>query len=155
MAATVDFVQSRLIPIEQAVAELKDGIEALKVQLLSRDAGLQSAERRWEEISSKFGKLEKDVRSEVSDDNGEKTSKNNLSNILRNPGWKTVDPYSGGHRKYNKWKSKVKGVLFGEDENYRSILKLMESPDQAEIPSRTEGSVQYEEVVERLAYGLP
>ena len=72
MAATVEYVQSRLIPIEQAVAELKDGIEALKVQLLSRDADLQSAERRWEEISSKFGRLEKDVRSEVSDDTGER-----------------------------------------------------------------------------------
>ena len=103
-------MQSRLIPIEQAVAELKDGIEALKVQLLSRDADLQSAERRFEEISSKFGKLEKDVRSETSDDTGEKTSRN-LSSILRNPGWKTVGPYSGDHRKYNKWKSKVK-VLF-------------------------------------------
>ena len=45
----------------------------------------------------------------------------------------------------------MKGVLFGEDETYRSVLKLMESPDQCEIPSRSEGSIQYEQVVENLA----
>ena len=68
-AATVEFVNTRLFPIEQSVTavatelkELKEMIAELKVQLVSRDADLQSAERRFEEISSKFEKLERDIR---------------------------------------------------------------------------------------------
>ena len=79
-AATVEFVSTRLFPIEQSVtgvtsglAELKEVVEELKLQLMTRDADLQAAERRFEEISAQFEKLERDIRSEVSEETGEKT----------------------------------------------------------------------------------
>ena len=69
-----------MFPIEQSVtgvtsglAELKEVVEELKLQLMTRDADLQAAERRFEEISAQFEKLERDIRSEVSEETGEKT----------------------------------------------------------------------------------
>ena len=117
-AATVEFVNTRLFPIEQSVtgvtsglAKLEEVVEEFKLQLMTRDADLQAAERRFEENSAKFDKLERDIRSEVSEETGEKTWRS-PGNILRNPALRNVEPYSGDHRKYSKWKSKLRGFYF-------------------------------------------
>ena len=55
MAATQEFVNTRMFPIEQQIASLKETVEALQLQLTSRDADLLAAEKRWEEIAGQVG----------------------------------------------------------------------------------------------------
>ena len=74
--------------------------------------------------------------------------------LLRNPALRNLEPYSGNHLKYGKWRSKIRGILFGEDESYRAALKQMESALQPEIPSRAEGSVEYESQMMKLSTTL-
>ena len=145
-SATQSFVNERVYPIEQAltaltrsVDEMKENLEAMKIQLTTRDADLQSAEKRFEEIARQVGLLEKDRLSDASDEGGEKdTMKTN--SLLRNPALRNVKCYTGDHKEYSRWRSKIKGILVGENEAFRMALKQMESADQNEIPPRSDGS---------------
>ena len=146
--ATQEWVNTRIYPIEQTV-------ESLRVQLAARDADLQSAERRFEELAKKLESMERDRQSEGgSDESGERGGKRTNDGLLRNPALRNLEPYSGNHLKYGKWRSKIRGILFGEDESYRAALKQMESASQPEIPSRAEGSVEYESQMMKLATTL-
>ena len=130
-SASQEFVNARVFLIEQTVTgmqgsmdELRKDVEALKLQLLTRDADLQNAERRFEQLARKMESLEQDKASDAATDgNGERTG--GKDGVLRNPALRNLIPYTGDHRKYSKFRSKLKGILVCEDDIYRKALKLM------------------------------
>ena len=67
MAATQDYVQSRVTPLEMSIQSLTARIDELTNKLASRDADVENAERRFEEVSKtveKFGQELKEFRAE-------------------------------------------------------------------------------------------
>ena len=63
--------------------------------------------------------------------------------ILRNPALRNLVAYTGDHRLFGKFRSKIKGILFGEDEDYKKVLKVLEDSERTEIPAITEGEEEY------------
>ena len=120
--ATQEYVNTRLYPVEQAmtnftskVAELSDTVEALKIQITTRDADLISAERRFEELAAKLDRMEKDRNSHYDgSDAGAEKGEAKVGGILRNQAFRNLETYGGDHRKYWKWRSRLRGILFGE-----------------------------------------
>ena len=140
MAATQEFVNQRVYSIEQAltsltrsVEEMKENLEEMKLQVTTRDADLQNAEKRFEEIARRVGLLERDRQSDASEEGGDKDAPRTNS-LLRNPALRNVKCYTGDHKDYNRWRSKIKGILVGEHEGVRKALKQMEDANQNEIP---------------------
>ena len=70
MAASQEFVNSRVFPIEQSVtklgeslAELKESMDALKFELASRDGDWAGTKARVDEIGTQIEKLENEYQS--------------------------------------------------------------------------------------------
>ena len=110
MAVTTEGLNARVFPIEQELRGLKDEVAALKIQISTRDADLENAERRFEELAKRMDKVENG--SEHSDDGGGRST----GNIMKNPALRNLTAYTGDHRLYAKFRSKVRGILFSEDE---------------------------------------
>ena len=72
-------------------------------------------------------------------------------NVMGNPAFRTLDPYTGDHAKFSKWRSKLRGILVGEDEAYRELFRVIESPYMSEIAARSDGEDKYEDETEQLA----
>ena len=151
MAATQEFVNSRVYPIEQSVtklgeslAELKESMDALKFELVSRDGDWAGTKARVDEIGIQIEKIESEFQSGSSVGISNGTNGASSQSILRHPGFRNLECYSGDHKRFNKWRSKLRGILLGEDEGFRAALKLMESPEQPELPSIAEGTGAYE-----------
>ena len=157
MAATQEFVASRLFPTEQEVAilktsvtELRESLEALRVQVQSRDADWASAEKRIEEVNKIVEQFEAD-RPGNPFDKPDDAYPRKANELLRNPAFRQLFCYTGEHKQYSKWRSKVKAILVGEDEHFRTVLKTLESPEQQEIPPEAEGTSGYAEQVRLLS----
>ena len=84
MAATQEWVNSHVFPIEQAVTNLTQQLEETRIQLATRDADLQAAERRFEEIAKQMERLEQDRQSEGTDTQGERTG-SSQSQLMKKP----------------------------------------------------------------------
>ena len=153
MAATQEYVQSRILPVEQAVQKLTEKIDEMSTKLLSRDADVESAEKRFEEISQTVQRVKQELK-ELAEGVPERSGAGGGSRpdeLMKSPALRTVSPYGGDHRLYNKWRSKIRGVLFTHSEHYRGLLKMMESLSQPELPARSEGAAEYESTIEKIA----
>ena len=106
--ATQAYVNERVFPIERAVDSLtkelneaKQSVEDLKIQVVTRDADLQRAEQRFEELANRMKELEKDqyrAGSEDSAEHGGRTHKTSTS-LMRHPALRNLEPYTGNHLK--------------------------------------------------------
>ena len=105
--------------------------------------------KRFEEISQQVNRFEKELKE--TGDAGSDPIGSKPNGILRNQGLRTLESYSGEHKKYNKWRSKLKGILCGENEAFRMALKVMEAPERLEIAPVTEGAAEYENQIEKIA----
>ena len=101
--ASQEYVNSRVFPIENEVKDLKEAVEALRVQLTSRDADWASAEKRFEEVARQVDRLDKDRQSEGSDAGADRDQNTKVSSILRNQAFRNLESYTGNHLKYGKW----------------------------------------------------
>ena len=114
MSVTADSLNARVYPIEQTVnslardlEEVKNLLESFKIQATVREADMQRAEQRVEEVAKKMETLE--IGGRGSDHSGDSEEKPSGSfGILRNPALRNVDAYTGDHRKHAKWRSKLK-----------------------------------------------
>ena len=125
-----EFVQTRLYPIEQKVSQQDEELQKVKSefakdlaemkdQVASRDADLMNAERRFEEIAKKVEKMEMDLKKFIDEGkaDGPEGDGRKPRNIMGNPAFRVLDAYAGDHNKYNKWRSKLKGILVGGRRN--------------------------------------
>ena len=62
MAASQEFVNSRLYPIEQSVNVLQESLDEIKNRQMSRDADLASAEKRFEEIAKTVEEMKQQIQ---------------------------------------------------------------------------------------------
>ena len=106
MAATQEYVTTRLFPTEQEVSNLKTTVEELRALLQSRDADWQNAERRIEEVYRIVEELEKERKSEGPSakssspfDEGTDRDAGKPNSLLRNPAFRQVDCYTGEHKR--------------------------------------------------------
>ena len=81
----MDDLHNRVFPLEQSVGNMVRELSEIKTMLETRDADLQAAERRFEELALQMKELEKkmqlqeDVRSSGGSDDGSNVhGKNNL-----------------------------------------------------------------------------
>ena len=111
MAASQEFVQNRINPLEMSIQTLTSRIDELTNKLASRGADVESAERRYEEISKTVERFGQELKSFMSDGTGESSKKpRNFDDLMRSPALRNVIAYSGDHRLFNKWRSTIRGV---------------------------------------------
>ena len=167
MTATQEFVNSRVYPIESQVQgilqtldekkirerEIDEQFEEVKNKLSVRDADFQSTERRVEEVAQlvkklqeEFQKLKDGTAAGYTDPDSRKSR-----GIMGNPALRNLEAYSGDHAKYNKWRSKIKGILTAEDDTYRKALKMIESHHQNEIPSIADDPDEHQAQLDKFA----
>ena len=101
-------------------------------------------------LEEKMEKLIEGATSTYSDAGGQRDGGKTQS-ILRNPGLRNLVAYAGDHRLYKKWRSKVKGVLTGESENFKTVLKVLEAPDRTEIQAEADDAEEYRMQVLKMA----
>ena len=135
--ATQQWVSERMFPLERQLQEAQDAIGAINAKWASRDADLASAEKRFEELALKMKELE-DAFKNFAGLPQSGGSGHTSQGVLRSPALRNLVAYSGDHRHYGKWRSKIKGVLFGESNVFKCVLKILEAPDRAEIPDIVE-----------------
>ena len=151
--ATQEYVQSRVAPLEMTIASLTTKIEELTNKVLSREADMENAERRFEEVSKAAEKLASEWKEFVAE-NGSgnpRTGGGKYEDLMRSPALRNVSAYNGDHRMFNKWRSKIRGVLFSHDERYRNLLKKIESLNQPELASKADSAEEYDKMIGRLA----
>ena len=74
--------------------------------------------------------------------------------LLSNPALRNLTVYTGEHAKFSKWRSKVRGIVSGEDPAYCTVLEAMESAHQVELFPQSDGKDEYKEQTTRLAIKL-
>ena len=117
--ATTEFVNSRVVPIEQSLQilterfnnkmkSMTDAQNEAKDQLASRDADLAAAEKRFEEIAKSVSRVEEEVAARLGNpfDDGP-DDKGRRAKVMQNPAFRSLDPYAGDHSKFNKFRSKL------------------------------------------------
>ena len=109
--AVREFVNDRLIPIENQVGQLmpmREDMEELKTKVLARDADLKAAEKRFEEIAVQvfdFVKELKALKSKMPETEQQDPDGRRSRSILNNPAFRNVDAYAGDHSKFSKFRS--------------------------------------------------
>ena len=97
-------------------------IEELMERMLTREAEAISLSEQLAAMELRL----KDAEEKNPNEDGAGGKRSN--GILGNLALRHLEAYTGDHGKYSKWRSKVRGVLISEDENYGQILKIIESP---------------------------
>ena len=142
--ATQDYVAQRLLPIESRVRELGVELERATDDLLSKDAAIRSLEERLD-VTEKELKQVREAQQAGGPD--EKKSRS----VTNNPAFRNLDCYTGDHAKFSRWRSRLRGIVVGEEEKFGLLMKFMESPHQSEIVSRADNPEAYEEQLLLLA----
>ena len=75
-------------------------VEALKLQITTRDADLIAAEKRFEELAVKMQRLETDRSSADGSEAGFEKGDNKISGILKNQAFRNLATYDGDHKKF-------------------------------------------------------
>ena len=114
---------------QEQLGSIDSEVKGLQSLLLARDADTRSIEQRVEEIALKMAEVERlaeeaerrTVNAEGMGGGGWKEGR--LKGVLSNPALRNLDPYTGDHPKYAKWRSKLRGILGSEDGDFRKIIK--------------------------------